>query len=203
MFEKIVLSDDSKLRIIENGITVAAQRKKRQKKRCYTFSVFLALGIISFLLQSIGFPYQETLYPIKVYAQETSEIILSEQEEFFLEKTQTPLGFGYKLYAATDAGYHYTNTVEDIGYGIDTIFSDKNHIYWVPDYWKNIDNKIYDEKGTQLDNSGATKDYKARVSYCVYDEQNILRMKIVIELSENAGKGSGKILKLISYPKQL
>ena len=33
MFEKIVLSDDSKLRIIENGITVAAQRKKRQKKR--------------------------------------------------------------------------------------------------------------------------------------------------------------------------
>lgn len=31
MFEKIVLSDDSKLRIIENGITVAAQRKSAKK----------------------------------------------------------------------------------------------------------------------------------------------------------------------------
>lgn len=189
--------------LLKTELQLLPREKSAKKKRCYTFSVFLALGIISFLLQAIGFPYQETLYPIKVYAQETSEIILSEQEEFFLEKTQTPLGFGYELYAATDAGYHYTNTVEDVGYGIDTIFSDKNHIYWIPDCWKNIDNKIYDEKGTQLDNSGATKDYKARVSYCVYDELNILRMKIVIELSENAGKGSGKILKLISYPKQL
>ena len=103
--EKIVLNEETKSRIIENGYRIAMQRKKNMKKRYGMVSLLLIVGIMMLYLEgNLGV---ERDYPIRVYAQEISEankIDLKEQEVFTLKKKQTPLGLGYELYMAVDEG---------------------------------------------------------------------------------------------------
>lgn len=43
---------------------------------------------------------------------------------------------------------------------------------------------------------------KPTLNYTVYDETNIVRMKMTIRLNENNGTGIAEIIKVISYPEK-
>lgn len=199
--EKIVLDEGRKSRIISEGRKIALQRRKRMKMHCGVASVLLIMGIV--VSQLVNYPKQGNVYPITVYAQEISEaceIDMNEGAEFSLEKQETPLGLGYVLYAAIEDGHQYKTVIGENKDGVDTIFRNEDHIYWIPDYWKYENIKIYDENGKELDNAGATKDSTAKITYCVYDEQEAMRFKVTIQLHEEEDVAVGKILELKSYP---
>ena len=84
--------------------------------------------------------------------------------------------------------------------GVDTIFSKEECLYWIPDYWKSDNFQIYNEKGELLEYYNATKDSKAKVTYDVYDEQEVLRASMTVELSKKEQQGVMKILELHTYP---
>lgn len=199
--EKIVLDEGRKSRIISEGRKIALQRRKRMKMHCGVASVLLIMGIV--VSQLVDYPKQGNVYPITVYAQEISEaceIDMIEESEFSLEKQETPLGLGYVLCATIEDGYHCKTVIGENKEGIDTIFQDEDYIYWVPDYWKYENIKIYDENGNLLDNAGAAKDSTAQITYCVYDKQEMMRFQMTIQLHEEDGVADGVILELISYP---
>lgn len=202
--EKIVLNEETKSRIIENGYRIAMQRKKNMKKRYGMVSLLLIVGIMMLYLEgNLGV---ERDYPIRVYAQEISEankIDLKEQEVFTLKKKQTPLGLGYELYMAVDEGY-YCKTISDAtDDGLETIFSGDDYIYWIPDYWKNENFRVYDEEGNLLENQSGATYCTATVTYRVYDEQDILRFQMTVKLKEMDGSGTGEIIKMMCYPKEI
>lgn len=199
--KKLVLSEEVKTRIIQEGRKEAFRRKRSLKIRCGIVTLLLIAGIA--VSQVMRYPEKGMLYPVKVYAQEDSginEIDLVEQAVFPLEKKETPLGLGYELYTTAEKGYYCKTVVDDMGYGLDTVFLDEHHVYWIPDYWKNDNIKIYDEDGEILDNENASKDHKAKVTYCVYDEDEILRFQMTVQLREENGTGEGEIIELICYP---
>lgn len=201
--EKIILSEETKSRIIQDGKRTAVQRKKRMKMK-YGICAMLLIGAI-IALQSTEYSAEGTWYPVKVYAQEESEkseINLDGKSTFLLEKEETPLGWGYVLYAAAEEGYHCKTVIGDMEYGLDTIFRGENYIYWIPDYWKNGRIRVYDEKGNPVESDDITKDQKARVTYQVYDEKETLRFQMTIQLREEGDMGVGEIVELISYPEQ-
>lgn len=196
----IILSEEKKLRILEEGKRLANQRQARKKMRNVIVVAVCLFGITSWYF-NMDF---ETVgsYPIRVYAQELSEdneIDLRENSKFTLRKTKTPLGLGYELYSLVEKGYSCKIVNDQRDEGEDTIFTGENYIYWIPDYWKEHDVKIYDDSGNVLKReiSGNT----TNITYCVYDEQGNLQVQMTVALQEIDEVGKGEIIELISYPK--
>lgn len=201
---EIMLSEKKKNQIIENAHQIAAQRKKTAKLR-YRSAVLLLLIIgITGLFMNGNYGIVDE-YPIKVYAQDlsgASEIDLIPNKTFTLEKIQTPLGEGYSLYVSANDGYYCKTVCNASDNGLEQIFSDKDYIYWIPDYWKNEDIKIYDAEGNLLDsqNQFSVSDRAATVTYCVYNGNDRLQLQMTVSLREIDGLGKGEILSLTSYP---
>lgn len=195
-----MLSEEKKIRILEEGKRLANQRQARKKMRNVIVVAVCLFGITSWYF-NMDF---ETVgsYPIRVYAQELSEdneIDLRENSKFTLRKTKTPLGLGYELYSLVEKGYSCKIVNDQRDEGEDTIFTGENYIYWIPDYWKEHDVKIYDDSGNVLKReiSGDT----TNITYCVYDEQGNLQVQMTVALQEIDEVGKGEIIELISYPK--
>ena len=201
---EIMLSEKKKVQIIENAHQIAKQRKKALKLRyCSAVFLLLIIGITGFFANGYYGIMDE--YPIKVYAQDlsgTSEIELIPDKTFTLEKIQTPLGKGYSLYTSANNGYYCETVCNASDNGLEQIFSDEDYIYWIPDYWKNRDIKIYDAEGNILDpqNLFSISDQTATVTYRVYNERDSLQFQMTVSLREIDGVGKGKILSLTSYP---
>lgn len=203
LFENIVLSDIEKSRILESGKREAAHRIEKWKQTRNRVACFIIIGGISVGIISSYMPARKSMMPITVYAQEVDgekELPLEKEYVYKIEKTKTPLGMGYQLNVTTEDGYYCTKHIEGISHGLDTIFENEDSIYWIPDYWKYNNIKIYDDAGNVVTNINAVKDGKARVSFSVFDDTDRLRSEMVLELSEEAGKGTAKIIELKSYP---
>lgn len=201
---EIMLSEKKKVQIIENAHQIAKQRKKALKLRyCSAVFLLLIIGITGFFANGHYGIMDE--YPIKVYAQDlsgASEIDLIPDKTFTLEKIQTPLGEGYSLYISANDGYYCETICNDSDDGLEQIFSDEDYIYWIPDYWKNKDMRIYDAEGNILDPQDlfSVSDQTATITYCVYNERDSLQFQMTVSLREINGVGKGEILNLVSYP---
>lgn len=198
--KKVVLNEDVKKRIIQDGRQEVVKRKKKMRAGRSIAAAVLVVGIMTVPWNGLQKGYQ---WPLKVYAQDVSkgeEVDLDKEGTFTMEKKETPLGLGYELYALVEDGYYFKIITDDAGYGADTIFLDENHVYWFPDYWKNDNIQVYDANGNLKNADEDTRDKKARVTYCVYDEQERLRMQMTVQLCEDGNIGKGEIVELISYP---
>ena len=170
---------------------------------CSAVFLLLIIGITGFFANGYYGIMDE--YPIKVYAQDlsgASEIDLIPDKTFTLEKIQTPLGEGYSLYISANDGYYCETICNDSDDGLEQIFSDEDYIYWIPDYWKNKDMRIYDAEGNILDPQDlfSVSDQTATITYCVYNERDSLQFQMTVSLREIDGVGKGEILSLVSYP---
>lgn len=199
---KMVLSEEKKRQIVQNGYKIADQRRKKMKtRRNIVVIMLITVGIIGVA------PYQNSDtasgYPLQVYAQEISEsneIDLAEDKTFSLEKVETPLGPGYKLYTSVDQGYYCETVSDPTDEGLEVVFSGNDYIYWVPDYWENNKGKVYDEHGNALEYDSEASNHKTTVTYCVYDENDALKFQMTLSLQEKDDAGQGEIIKLTSYP---
>lgn len=202
MIEKITLNDQKKKQILENGQQIADKRKRTTKIRYHTIIVLLlVIGITELFIS--GNSNIINRYPIQVYAQEISgidEVKLAENSVFTLEKVQTPMGMGYKLYTSINDGYYCETVSNTTNEGLEAVFSKENDLYWIPDYWNNKEVKIYDKNGIALNQQNIPSNPTTTVTYCVYNEKDLLQLQITIALQEIDGVGKGEILRIMSYP---
>lgn len=202
----ICLEDNTKEQILIEGKKAADKKRHQQKVRKRILAGFLIV-IITIPFSRLLFSSKEGMFvPITVYAQwqgDIKKIDLESQKSFILEKISTPMGKGYSIQVTAEEGYYYELDSEQPSDTINPIFTDKDNAYWIPDYWEYGDFKIYDENGNESDPENLSDaSSKPTLNYTVYDETNIVRMKMTIRLSENNGKGIAEIIKVTSYPEK-
>lgn len=202
----ISLEDDTKEQILIDGKKTADKKRQQRKVRKRILAGVLLI-IITIPFSRLLYPSNEGMFlPVIVHAQwqdGIKKIDLESQKSFILEKISTPMGKGYSIQVTAEEGYYYELDSEQPSDTINPIFIDKDNAYWIPDYWEYGDFKIYDENGNESD-SGNLSDTSSKptLNYTVYDETNIVRMKMTIRLSENNGKGIAEIIKVTSYPEK-
>ena len=207
-YEKIIhsirMDAEGRKRILDESKRIAEDRMKRNKRhKRYAAGCLIAIGISSACLTLRQSNIKDGVFPLTVYAQEIKgeeEVKLKEGQFEYLEAVNTPFGEGYAIKVKAGENYSYKNRIEDTDYGVDTIFSKEECLYWIPDYWKSDNFQIYNEKAELLEYYNATKDSKAKVTYDVYDEQEVLRASMTVELSKKEQQGVMKILELHTYP---
>lgn len=202
----ISLEDDTKEQILIEG-KKTADKKRQQRKVRKRILVGVLLIIITIPFSRLLYPSNEGMFlPVTVHAQwqdGIKKIDLESQKSFILEKISTPMGKGYSIQVTAEEGYYYELDSEQPSDTINPIFIDKDNAYWIPDYWEYGDFKIYDENGNESDPENLSDtSSKPTLNYTVYDEANIVRMKMTIRLSENNGKGIAEIIKVTSYPEK-
>lgn len=200
--EELVLDDHVKSRILDNGKEIAQRRRKKNKFRngLIIGAVVLASVICPFSRVS-HIPKEGGMLPLTVYAQEVSgkeALDLSRESIFSLVRTDTPMGSGYALQMAVENGYRYELDIEDMGTGLETIFSKDNEVFWIPDYWKDGSQKIYDKDGNELRLENASTSPVLNV--CVYNQNNRLCTELSIQLHEEENNGSAELISLVCYP---
>lgn len=204
IIQSIRIDAESGKRILDESKRIAADRMKRSKRhKRYVAGCFIAIGIGSACLAMRQSNIKDGVFPLTVYAQEIKgeeAVKLKEGQFVYLEKVTTPLGEGYAIKVKAGKNYSYKIRIEDTDYGMDTIFSKEGSLYWIPDYWTRDNFQIYNEKGELLENYNAAKDSKAKVTYDVYDEENVLRASMTVELSKKEQEGVIKIVELHTYP---
>lgn len=202
----ISLENDTKEQILIEG-KKTADKKRQQRKVRKRILVGVLLIIITIPFSRLLYPSNEGMFlPVTVHAQwqdGIKKIDLESQKSFILEKISTPMGKGYSIQVTAEEGYYYELDSEQPSDTINPIFIDKDNAYWIPDYWEYGDFKIYDENGNESDTENLSDtSSKPTLNYTVYDETNIVRMKMTIRLSENNGKGIAEIIKVTSYPEK-
>ena len=200
--EKMVLDDYVKSRILGNGKEIARRRGEKIKLR--NGLIIGAVVFVSFIFPFSRFshiPEEGGMLPLTVYAQEVSgkeALDLSQESIFSLVRTDTPMGSGYALQMAVENGYRYELDIEDMGTGLETIFSKDNERFWVPDYWKDGSQKIYDKDDNELRLENASTSPVLNV--CVYNQDNRLCTELSIQLREEGSNGSAELISLVCYP---
>lgn len=202
----ISLEDDTKEQILIEGKKTADKKRQQRKVRKRILAGVLLI-IITIPFSGLLYPSNEGMFlPVTVHAQwqdGIKKIDLESQKSFILEKISTPMGKGYSIQVTAEEGYYYELDSEQPSDTINPIFIDKDNAYWIPDYWEYGDFKIYDENGNESDPGNLSDtSSKPTLNYTVYDETNIVRMKMTIRLSENNGKGIAEIIKVTSYPEK-
>lgn len=202
----ISLEDDTKEQILIDGKKTADKKRQQRKVRKRILAGILLI-IITIPFSRLLYPSNEGMFlPVTVHAQwqdGIKKIDLESQKSFILEKISTPMGKGYSIQVTAEEGYYYELDSEQPSDTINPIFIDKDNAYWIPDYWEYGDFKIYDENGNESDPENLSDtSSKPILNYTVYDETNIVRMKMTIRLSENNGKGIAEIIKVTSYPEK-
>lgn len=202
----ICLEDNAKEQILIEGKKTAEKKRLQRKVRKRILAGFLIV-IITIPFSRLFFSSKEGMFvPVTVYAQGQDgikKIDLGSQKSFELEKISTPMGKGYSIQVTAEEGYYYELDREQPSETINPIFVDEDNAYWIPNYWETGDFKIYDENGNELDPENLSDiSSKPTLNYTVYDETNIMRMKMTIRLSENNGTGIAEIIKVISYPEK-
>lgn len=204
IIQSIHIDGECRERILDESKHIAADTIKRNKRhRRYVAGCFIAMGISCACLALRQSNIKDSVFPLTVYAQEIKgeEAVKLEEGQFvYLEKVTTPLGEGYAIKVKAVKNYSYKIRIEDTDYGMDTIFSKEGSLYWIPDYWTRDNFQIYNEKGELLENNNATKDSKAKVTYDVYDDENVLRASMTVELSKKERQGVVRIVELNTYP---
>ena len=117
-----------------------------------------------------------------------------------LEKTETPLGEGYEIKVLLDEGWEYICTPSEESSGLETVFTQGDTLYWLPDGGWTDSAEIYDENGEKLEWKPETVMDSADIVYSVFDGDENLRYTVKLQLSRQDEEAELTVLGVDSYP---
>lgn len=197
------ISEQKKKMILENSRNEAAGRCRRRKGTRMAGAAVAACLAVSGVFFAGALNRGETVTGFTVYAKEAEgmqKVDLTRESAVSLEKTETPLGEGYEIKVLLDEGWKYICAPSEESFGLETVFTQGDTLYWLPDGGWTDRAEICDENGEKLDWKPDTEPDSVDVMYSVFDEDDNLRYTVKLQLSRQDGEADLTILGVDSYP---
>lgn len=206
--KRVGMNEEKKKMILENSRKEATERHRRRKRMGLAGAAAAACLVMVmsrlFFAGSTNMSIMcEMISGFTVYAKEAEgmqKVDLTRDGTVRLEKTETPIGEGYEIEVLLDEGWEYVCTPSEETSGLETVFTQGNTLFWLPDGSWTDSAEIYDEKGEKLDWKPETVADSVDIVYSVFDEDENLRYTVKLQLSRQEGEADLTVLGVDSYP---